>query len=276
MYREDGPDHLRAVGETEFLNGQAAMAASGLYGEPRVAAGIVGYVDLAQGDRSRELLEAHLTAAPYRFKGVRQEAVWDADKAVLGGLFEIEPHLYAADSFRNGFRHLASLNLSFDAFVLEPQLADVVDLARSFPDTQIVLDHLGNPVGNGPYAGKAAQRFPEWNSNMREIARYENVVVKVGGLGSFLSGSPLYRSNPVATVGQLVEEWRPYALGALELFGAQRCMFESNVPTDGSGSFETVCSAYKTIFASCSIDERRDIFARTAARIYRLDIPDSK
>jgi predicted TIM-barrel fold metal-dependent hydrolase len=270
MFRADGPEELKAVGETEFLNGQAAMAASGVYGSCRVAAGIVAYADLSRGAGVRTLLEAHLAAAPARFKGIRQEGVWDADRQVHGGIFDVPAHLYGDAVFREGFAQLAPLGISFDAFVLASQLADVISLARDFPETTIVLNHVGSPVGIRGYQGRLRELFPQWRRDMAAIAECPNTTVKLGGLGSFLLGSAFYRSDPPADVAALVEEWRPYVDGAIELFGADRCMFESNLPTDGSGRFRTVCNAYKKMTANCSHEERAAIFAGTAARVYRL------
>jgi predicted TIM-barrel fold metal-dependent hydrolase len=272
MYRAEGPEELRIIGETEFLNGQAAMAATGLYGKCRVAAGIVGGAELRQGDAIRTTLEAHKAAGGARFKGIRQDALWDADPTILGNRFDWGPGLYLRDDFRRGLSHLAPLGLSFDAFVLAPQLPDVLDLAHSFPDLQIILNHLGNPVGIGAHKGRLEEEFPQWRRDMREIARCPNIVIKVGGLGTFLSGSPAFRAQPPANSASLAAEWRPYAETAVELFGADRSMFESNVPTDGcASSFTVVCNAYHRIFAGCSREERQQIFAGTAARIYGID-----
>lgn len=273
MYRASGPEDMKPVGETEFMNGQAAMAASGLYGTCLVGAGIVGFAELRLGDGVRPVLEAQMAVAPARFKGVRQEALWDADPTVLGPRFTAGPKMYYRDDFRRGLAHLAPLGLSFDAFVLAPQLADVADLVGSFPNTQFVLNHLGNSVGTGVHKGRLPEEYPQWRRDMAEIARRPNVVVKMGGLGTFLSGSPSYRATPPADSATLAAEWKPYAEGAVELFGADRCMFESNVPTDDTGSFNTICNAYKRIVAGCSEHERRQIFAGTAARIYLLDVP---
>ena len=270
-YRADGPERLRVVGETEFLNDQGAIGASGLRHGVRVAAGIIGGTDLRQGDAVREVLEAHLAVAPNRFKGIRQHALWDADPTIFGDMFDHAAHLYLEDAFRDGFRHLAPLGLSFDALVLAPQLADVAALARSFPETSIVLNHLGHPLGIGAHAGKLEEEYPAWQKDMNDIASCQNVTVKMGGLGSFASGSPTFRADPPASSEVLAAEWRPYAEHTVELFGADRVMFETNVPTDGSGPFNTVCNAYKRIVAGCSEDERRQIFAGTAASVYRLD-----
>ena len=260
MYRVDGPEQFRTVGQTEFHNGQAAMGASGDYRGIRVADGIVGTIDLRL-PTARETMVAHQNAAPARFKGVRQEALWDEDHG---------PALYLDKDFRRGFSDLAPLGLTFDAFVLAPELPVVLDLARSFPDTSIVLDHLGHPLGVGRHAGRMEQERPQWEADMRAISACENVTVKMGGLGSFMSGSPTFLADPPASSETLAAEWRPYVETTIEVFGADRTMFESNLPTDGSGPFAHVCNAYQRLTAQCSQAEREAIFAGTAARVYRL------
>ncbi|SNS82689.1 amidohydrolase family protein [Rhodococcoides kyotonense] len=270
MYRGDGPEELRTVGQTEFFDGQGAMGASGSYDKVKVAAGIVGQADL-RFSNARATLEAHLEAAPHRFKGIRQEALWDEDASILVGVFDNGPGMYLDQDFRRGFAHLAPLGLTFDAFVLAPQLPDIVDLARAFPETSIVLDHLGHPLEVGRHAARMEEERPQWESDMRAIAACENVTVKMGGLGSFMSGSSTFLANPPATSEQLAAEWRPYVETTVELFGADRTMFESNLPTDGSGPFAHVCNAYQRLTAQCSQTEREAIFAGTATRVYGLE-----
>ena len=276
MYRADGPEEYRVVGETEFVNGQAAMSASGLYGPSRIAAAIVGTTDLRLGDRVKGVLEAHMAAGGSRFRGIRQTGAWDADASIFGGLFKNGSHLYLDAAFRRGFAHLAPLGLSFDAFVLSTQLADVADLATAFPNTRIVLDHAGGPIGIGPYSGRLAEMFPLWKQGIGEIARRPNVSVKLGGLGSFINGFPSYRANPPASSEALAADWRPYVETCITAFGAERCMFESNYPVDsGAGSYGTIVNAYKRITAGCSADERASIFSGTAIEVYRLSIVET-
>jgi L-fuconolactonase len=274
MYRIEGPREYRVVGETEFINGVAAMSASGLYGPSRVAAVMVGTTDLRFGDRVRGVLEAHIAAGGGRFRGIRQTGAWDADPSIFGGMFDNGAGLYQEASFRRGFAYLAPLGLAFDAFVLAPQLADVADLASAFPDTPIVLDHAGGPVGIGPYRGRLPEQFPAWKRAIADIARRPNVTVKLGGLGSYMNGFPSFGAQPPASSAQLAAEWRPYVETCIEAFGAARCMWESNFPVDaGSGSYGTVLNAYKRITAACSPLERADIFSGTALRTYRIALP---
>ena len=273
MYRADGPPEYRVVGETEFVNGQAAMSASGVYGPSRIAAGIVGTTDCRLGDRVKGVLEAHIAAGGSRFRGLRQTGAWDADASIFGAMFKNAAHLYLDPAFRRGFAHLAPLGLSFDAFVLSTQLADVADLAAAFPETRIVLDHAGGPIGIGPYRGRLAEMFPAWKRGLEEIARRDNVVVKLGGLGSFINGFPSYGAQPPASSQALAADWAPYVETCVDVFGAHRCMFESNYPVDsGAGGYGTILNAYKRITAGCSAAERAAIFAGTAIDVYRLTV----
>jgi len=273
MYRADGPQAFRPVGETEFVNGYAAITASNIYGPVRVNAGIVGHVDLNLGASAREVLQAHIAAGGGRFRGIRHAGAYDPDPAVLGPLAHRPAGLYRANEFREGFAQLAPLGLSFDAWVLEPQLGDVIDLARTFRDTQIVLDHVGTPLGIGGYAGRREERFGVWRDSIRELARSPNVSVKVGGLAMAFAGFPSFLSDPPASSEQLAAEWKPYVETCIEAFGAGRCMFESNFPVDrGGGAYDVLWNAFKVLAKGYSEADKADLFAGTARRVYRLEI----
>ncbi len=271
MYRADGPEHLRCVGETEFVNGIAAMTASGLYGEVRACAGIVGYADLTLADRVTEVLEAHIAAGGGRFRGIRNGASHDADSGVLGPLARTPAGLYAMPAFRQGFARLAPLGLSFDAWMLEPQLPDLIDLARAFPDTSIVLDHVGTPLGISSYAGRREERFPIWRDNIRALAACPRVSVKLGGLAMAFPGFASFMASPPASSSQLAAEWKPYIETCIEAFGPERCMFESNFPVDVcSCTYDVLWNAFKILAAGYSADEKTALFSDTANRVYRL------
>src|SRR5208282_5558690 len=166
MYRADGPEAMRPVGETEFVNGIAARSASGQYGETRIAAGIVSFADLALGAAVEEVLQAHIAAAPARFRGIRHAAGYDEHPDVRNSHTNPPKDLYQSKSFREGFAKLKKLNLSFDAWQYHPQMPAVIDLARAFPDTTIVLDHFGGPLGIGPYEGRRAEIFGQWKKDI--------------------------------------------------------------------------------------------------------------
>src|SRR5436190_6456100 len=181
MYRADGSVEMRPIGETEFVNGVAAMSASGLYGQMRACAGIVGHADMMLGEAVQPVLDAHIAAGGGRFRGIRHSASFDPDPDVLGPLRLRPEGLYREAAFREGVRRLAAAGLSFEAWLLEPQLPELIDLVRAAPDTAIVLDHVGTPLGIASYEGRREERFPIWAANIRELAKAPNVTVKLGG-----------------------------------------------------------------------------------------------
>jgi L-fuconolactonase len=273
FYKADGPIHLRPVGEVEFANGVAAMTASGAYGDVRVAAGIVGHADCTLGDPINEVLEALIAAGGGRFRGIRHHAAYDADGDVLGPIAYKEPGLYVSDAFRAGFRHLADYNLSFDAMLVEPQLPNLIDLARRFPNIPIILNHVGAPLGLASYEGRREERFPVWLTNIKELAKSPNVSVKLGGLANPFCNFPSLQSDPPATSTQLAADWAPYLEATIEAFGPQRCMFESNYPVDGSCDYDVLWNAFKVFAKGYSPDEKTALFSGTAAKVYRLNLP---
>jgi predicted TIM-barrel fold metal-dependent hydrolase len=271
FYRADGPAEMKPVGETEFVNGVAAMAASGAYGATRACAAIVGHADLTRGDAVTPVLEAHIAAGGGRFRGIRHSASWDADAGVLGPLARTPQGLYLSPAFRAGFARLAPLGLSFDAWLLEPQLPDLIDLARAFPQTTIVLDHVGTPLGIASYKGRREERFGPWRDSIRALAQCANVNVKLGGLAMPFAGLPSLLAEPPASSQQLADEWRPYIETCIEAFGVDRCMFESNFPVDAlSCSYATLWNAFKRLASGASAEEKAALFAGTARRVYRM------
>ena len=272
MYRAAGPPEMRPVGETEFVAGIAAMSASGGYGPVRVAAGIVGYADLTLGDRVEPVLEAHIRAGGGRFRGVRHSAGWDASEVIGNSRADMQPHLYRQPEFRAGLARLAALGLSFDAWLYHPQLTDVAELARALPAATIIMGHVGGVLGYGPYAGRRDEVFAAWESAMTELAACPNVVVKLGGMMRRLAAFD-YGTAPVPPSSEeLAGYWRPYMATCIELFGADRCMFESNFPVEKVGTgYAVLWNAFKRIAAGASAEEKLALFSGTARRVYRLD-----
>ena len=270
MYRASGIEALRPVGETEFVNGVAAMSASGGYGATRVAAGIVGFADLSLGERVGAVLDAHMAASP-RFRGIRHAAAWDASPAVRNSHTNPPPGLLGDARFRRGFAELERRGLTFDAWLYHPQLAELLDLARAVPGTTIVLDHFGGPLGIGPYEGHRAEVLAAWKPAIRALGECENVVVKLGGLVMPINGFGFHRGERPATSDELVAATRDYYLHAIDAFGPGRCMFESNFPVDrASCSYRVLWNSFKRIAAGFSAADRAALFHDTAARVYRL------
>jgi predicted TIM-barrel fold metal-dependent hydrolase len=271
MYRAGGPEPLRPVGEVEFVNGVAAMSASGGYGATAICAGIVGHANLLLGDGARAVLEAEIAAGQGRFRGIRHSSAWDADPDV-GHMYTTRPKGLLLDpTFRKGFACLAPLNLSFDAWMFHPQIGDLIDLARAFPDTKIVLDHCGGPVGLGRFAGRREETFAVWKASIGEVAKCPNVVVKLGGLAMRLLGFDFHERPKPPSSEQAAAAWRPYIETCIEAFGPSRCMFESNFPPDkGQCSYQVIFNAFKRLSVQYSEAEKTALFSKTAMEVYRL------
>jgi len=272
MYRADGPESLRPVGEIEFANGAAAMSASGGYGRAAICAGIVGHANLLLGEAARPVLEAEI-AASSRFRGIRHSSAWDADPHV-GGMYALRPKGLLLDPiFREGFACLAPLGLTFDAWLFHPQIGELADLARAFPDTGIVLDHCGGPIGVGSYANQREEIFARWKASIADIAKCSNVVVKLGGLAMRLLGYGFDERPKPPSSEDAAAAWRPYIETCIEAFGPERCMFESNFPPDkGQCSYQVIFNAFKRIAADYTEAEKTALFSKTAIDFYRLKL----
>jgi len=271
MYRATGPAELRPVGEIEFANGVAAMAASGIYGKTQVCVGIVGYADLTLGAAVEKVLEAMVIAGGGRFRGIRFISATHPDQAAWGSLVTRPAGLLMDRRVRDGFARLAPLGLSFDAWMYHTQLSELVELARAFPETQIVLDHVGGPIGLGRNAGKREEVFAAWSGRIRELAACPNVHVKLGGLGMRMFGFTHHTGELPPSSEELAAAWRPYIETCIAAFGPERAMFESNFPVDkGSCGYAALWNAFKRIAAGCSAAEKRALFSGTATRFYRL------
>jgi predicted TIM-barrel fold metal-dependent hydrolase len=273
MYRATGPEALRPVGEVEFANGAAAMSASGGYGPAAICAGIVGHANLSLGEAARAVLEAEIAAGQGRFRGIRHSSAFDADPDV-GHMYTTRPKGLLLDpTFRKGFACLAPLGLSFDAWMFHPQIGELTDLARAFPDTKIVLDHCGGPVGLGRFANRREETFAVWKASIQEIAKCPNVVVKLGGLAMRLLGYDFHQRPRPPSSEEAAAAWRPYIESCIEAFGPGRCMFESNFPPDkGQCSYQVIFNAFKRIAAPYSEAEKTALFSKTATEVYRLGI----
>ena len=274
MYRADGPVEMRPVGEVEFVNGIAAMSASGGFGPTRIAAGIIGHADLTLGARVREVLEASIAVGGGRYRGIRFSVPWDASELGKHVSRYVPPKQLMEPKFREGFSQLEKLGLTYDAWLYHPQIPELKDLARAFPGTSIIIDHVGGVLGVGPYMGRHKEIFPGWRKDMAELAACKNVTVKLGGLGMILFGFDFHeRATPPAS-HELAEGWRPYIETCIELFGADRCMFESNFPPDKqSCGYTELWNAFKHITKGASASDKKALYSGTAARVYNLLAP---
>ncbi len=269
MYRADGPAELRPVGEVEFVQGQAASSASGIYGPARAAAAIVGHADLKLGENVRPVLEALQAASPNRFKGIRHNVTWSPDPALED---RESQGILADDTFRAGAGVLADMGLSMDTMLSFPQLPELADFAQAVPDLTIILNHLGGVSRTGIYANRDDEIIPQWREGIAAVAACPNVTLKVGGMGMPRWGFGWHaRDIPIGSE-ELAEAMSPWMSYAIEQFGADRCMFESNFPPDKvSFSYNVMYNAFKRLSADYTAEQRADLFHDTAVRVYRID-----
>ncbi len=267
-YREGGPQELRPVGETEFV---AEIAAASTSGDGAVIAGIVSHANLTLGEAAAEVLDAHQEAGDGLFRGIRHAGARDRHPEALRIPGRAPEGLYADADFRRGAKALGERGLTFDTWHYHHQNRDFRDLARAVPETTMVLDHFGTPLGVGPYADKREEIFATWKRDIAEIADCPNVIAKLGGLAMPDNGFGWSDRATPATSDELVAAQLPYYLHAIDCFGPERCMFESNFPVDKySISYHALYNALKKIASRFSDDEQDAMFYRTAARIYSL------
>jgi len=273
MYRADGPEELRPVGEVEFVQGLAAASASGVYGPSRAAAAIVGRADLNLGERVEPVLQALQAASPNRFRGIRHSVTWDPHPELrIAAVPQIQGQL-ASDSFRAGARVLSRLGLSLEGWMNHPQLPELADFAKAVPGLTIILNHIGGLWRIGPYANRDDEVLANWRSGIAEVAACPNVNIKLGGIGMPRTGFDWHtREAPIGSE-ELATAVAPLMNYCIEQFGPDRCMFESNFPPDKvSFSYNVMYNAFKRLTNGYSGSERADMFHDTAVRVYRIDV----
>jgi predicted TIM-barrel fold metal-dependent hydrolase len=272
MYRADGPEEMRPVGEVEFVQGLAAASASGLYGPGRAAAAIVGHANLNLGEGVEAVLEALQAASPNRFRGIRHSVPWDPHPEVENMAAHRREGQLVSDQFRAGAQVLARMGLSLEGSLYFPQLPELADFARAVPDLPIILNHFGGLLRVGPYAHRDDEVLATWRSGIAAVAACPNVSIKLGGIGMPRTGFDWHtRSKPIGSE-ELAAAMDPFITYCIEQFGPTRCMFESNFPVDKvSYSYNVLYNAFKRLSKGYSTAERAAMFHDTAARVYRID-----
>ena len=271
MYSDSATAALAPVGETEFVNGIAAMSASGQYGPAKVCAGIVSYADLSLGSDVGPVLDAHMRAST-RFRGIRHAAGWDASAVVRNSHTNPVEHLFLDETFQQGFAQLEQRGLSFDAWLYHPQISDLATLAKAFPKVTIIFDHFGGPLGIGPYADKSEEIFVQWQKDVVQLALCPNVVAKLGGIVMPINGFGWHKRGKPPTSDEIVAATGRYHDFAIGAFGPERCMFESNFPVDKqSCSYHVLWNAFKKIAKKHTQADQQWLFHDTASRAYRLN-----
>jgi L-fuconolactonase len=270
MFKEDAPPEMQPVGETEFIR-NLIRSKQESNAVPEIAAGIVGFADLTLGAAVAPVLEGHITAGRERFRGIRHIAAWDSSPGVQSRR-ATPPSLLKDRKFREGFATLRRYNLSFDAWLYHTQLAELVDLAREFPDTSIIVNHAGGPLGIGPYASRRESVFREWQRYIEELSHCDNVSIKLGGFGMRISGHNWDGAEKPPGSAELAGVFGPYFSSCIDYFSVNRCMFESNFPVDkASYSYTVLWNAFKRLTKDFSHEERLALFNNTATKVYRLN-----
>ena len=271
MHRTDGEEAARPAGETEAVNAAAVLSATGAYGPARACAGIVGWADLCS-PLLDDMLDAHEAAGGGRFRGIRQTTAWD-DAIRPTSALQKGPGLLQDPRFRAGLRRLGERGVTFEAWQYHPQLGDLLDAVRAAPDTRVVINHVGGPLGCGPYRDRRAEVMRIWAGHMATLARCPNVFMKLGGLAMPINGFDYDKQPKPPGSQQIAEDWRPFIEPCIEWFGAERCMFESNFPVDkGMCSYPVLWNAFKRLASGASAAQKAALFHDTAKRFYRLDI----
>ena len=269
-YRKTGPEHLKPVGETEFVAGYAMQSAAAGLGNA-VIAGIVGHADLTRGDMLDEVLDAHEVAGRGLFRGIRHSGARHPhpEEADIAGT--APPGLFLDEGFQAGMRRLGARGYVFDSWLYHFQLQDFCALAKSAPETTIILDHFGTPLGTKSFRDQREAIFLQWQADIAALAECPNVYAKLGGLAMPDNGFGWDQAAKPATSDELVRAQKRHYLHTIECFGVRRCMFESNFPVDkASISYAVLWNAFKKMTASFSEDEKRALFHDTAAKVYRL------
>lgn len=269
-YRHDGPEHLAVLGETEFVDAVGEQADSEGLPMSGLCAGIVAKADMMLGAQVAEVLDGHRDISPKRFRGVRFITACDPDMIMPQG-FETQPGLMTHPAFLAAFEKLAERGLVFDAFLPHPQLGEVAALADRFPDTRIVINHSGGPMGIGRFADGSG--FSGWRDGLAACAERPNIFLKLGGLNMWITGLSSPDAPRPRTSSEMAEAHGRHLLTAIEIFGADRCMFETNFPVDLMHLDGTVLwNGFKKVTADLDANARRDLFFSTASRVYNIAV----
>jgi L-fuconolactonase len=277
-YRDTGPEHLRILGETEYIERVAneANRRGGRYAG--ACAAIVPTANLLDGAAVGEILDMHRELSG-RVRGIRLLTAFDesfpAPPQRTSGMLPLRaPGMIMRSDFRAGFAELVKRDMTYDAWVFQHQLDEVIDLARAFPTARIILNHLGGPIIGGRYGNDKQAAFADWKRRITAVAACDNVVLKVGGLNLKFAGvSAIGRERPRTSI-ETVAVQRDYILAGIEAFAPARCMFLSNFPVDMRGiSYTVLWNVFKLVTRGFSAHERSDMFANVAARTYGINLP---
>ncbi len=271
IYAKDGPEEFRPLSEIKFATDEAKRADLIPNNHVKVNASIVGSVDLTFGKKLKPVLEKAINISEGRLKGIRMLLASHQDPRINSGAVRSDLGLMLHPNFIDGAKCIQNADLSLDFWIYHTQLYEMEQIARALPDLTIILNHVGGPIHLGEYEGKQALTHREWRSAMMRLAKIPNINVKLGGLGMAVNGAKFHENDNPPNSTQLSNIWKPWIYETLDMFGFDRCMFESNFPVDkGSCSYGVLWNAFKILAKDMSEDEKNKLFKQNASRIYKI------
>jgi L-fuconolactonase len=271
IYSKDGLEEFKPLTEIEFATSEGKRADLIPNNKVKVNASIVGSVDLTYGNKLQPVLEKAVNISEGRLKGIRMLLASHTDPRISSGAVKSDLGLMLHPNFIDGAKCVQDANLSLDFWIYHTQLNEMEKIARALPDLTIILNHIGGPIHIGEYEGKQAATHREWRSAMMRLSRIPNINVKLGGLGMAVNGAKFHNSKFPPNSVQLSDVWKPWIYETIDMFGFDRCMFESNFPVDkGSCSYGALWNAFKILAKDMSDDEINKLFSKNAAKIYKI------
>ena len=271
IYSKDGLEEFKPLTEIEFATSEGKRADLIPNNKVKVNASIVGSVDLTYGNKLQPVLEKAVNISEGRLKGIRMLLASHTDPRISSGAVKSDLGLMLHPNFIEGAKCIQNANLSLDFWIYHTQLNEMEKIARALPELTIILNHIGGPIHLGEYEGKQAATHREWRSAMMRLSRIPNINVKLGGLGMAVNGAKFHNNKFPPNSVQLSDVWKPWIYETIDMFGFDRCMFESNFPVDkGSCSYGALWNAFKILAKDMSDDEINKLFSKNAAKIYKI------
>ena len=266
-YYQEGEDKYKPIGETEYV--MKVIKDSKKTSNSANIIGIISFADLMLGSEVKDVLNQHILIGEGLFKGIRHAAGWDQSNEIHNSHSNPIKNIYYDPSFRKGAEELIKLNLTFDSWHYHNQISDLSIFAKDYPELTIIHDHFGGPLGVGPYQGKKQEIFKKWKDDISQLSENKNVHSKLGGLAMPVNGWNFHKQDKPATSDQIIEMHYDYYLHAIECFGVDRCMFESNFPVDRrSISYHVLWNAFKKMVSNYSNEDKNKLFFQNAKDIY--------
>ena len=233
-------DDDKPVNETAWLQNLADTHSS------KLPNAIVAFADFSKNNVS-EIFDAHQEYKNTR--GIRQILSYNKDEPKYSHATE---DFMKNSTWVENFKYIRNRNLSFDIQIYKHQMEDAVNLANKYNDVLFILNHTGEPC----YQSK--EYIESWEQNMKQLAKCENVVAKISGLGMF---------DPNWTI----DSTRIFVEKTIQIFGIERCMFASNFPVDKIfNSFDTYWNSFKEITKNYSENDKKLLFSSNAEKYYRI------